>query len=163
MAEAIRTKRKVTPVRRPPADAGTVAQTGHRYVSLLGLRDFETTHLLRRIQQGLPYRVWDTFLSNTSLPRDAVAAAIAIPPRTLTRRKEEGYLHPDESDRLARVARLFALATELFEGDALSARDWFTAAQSALGGAAPLAYAATEIGAREVEALIGRLEHGIPS
>jgi putative toxin-antitoxin system antitoxin component (TIGR02293 family) len=51
----------------------------------------------------------------------------------------------------------------LFEGDANAARQWLTAPQPALGGSTPGDYAATELGAREVENLIGRLEHGIPS
>jgi len=39
--------------------------------------------------------------------------------------------------------------------------DWLTRAQPALGGAIPLELAKTGLGTREVEALIGRLEHGV--
>jgi uncharacterized protein (DUF2384 family) len=52
---------------------------------------------------------------------------------------------------------------ELFEGDGDAARSWLTARQPALGGMAPLEFAGTDVGAGEVESLIGRLEHGIPS
>jgi putative toxin-antitoxin system antitoxin component (TIGR02293 family) len=58
---------------------------------------------------------------------------------------------------------VFASALSLFEGDADAARRWLTTAQPALGGDKPLEYAATEVGAREVEDLIGRLEYGISS
>ncbi|WP_082407641.1 MbcA/ParS/Xre antitoxin family protein [Verrucomicrobium spinosum] len=35
------------------------------------------------------------------------------------------------------------------------------APQTGLGGAIPLDYARTEVGAREVEALLTRIEHGV--
>ena len=82
-------------------------------------------------------------------------------PRTLDRRKREGHLLPEESDRLLRVSRVFGKALELFEGDPKSAREWLSAPQTALGGAVPLDMARTDIGALEVEALAGRLEHGV--
>jgi putative toxin-antitoxin system antitoxin component (TIGR02293 family) len=49
----------------------------------------------------------------------------------------------------------------LFEGDRDAAADWLTRPQPALGGAVPLELAKTGLGTREVEALIGRLEHGV--
>ena len=90
-----------------------------------------------------------------------VADLVAIPARTLQRRKVQGRLDPDESDRLLRVARVFAMALELFEGDARAAHDWFQTPARALGGEEPIRLAATDLGAREVEALIERLEHGV--
>jgi putative toxin-antitoxin system antitoxin component (TIGR02293 family) len=136
---------------------------GHRYVALLGLRTFDTATLLERIGQGLSFSALERFVRATALPKDLATSAIQLTPRTLSRRKAEGRLHPDESDRLLRIARIFARALVLFEGDADSARRWLISAQPALGGATPLEYAATDVGSREVEALIGRLEHGVPS
>lgn len=66
-----------------------------------------------------------------------------------------------ESDRLVRLARLFAAAEALHEGNTDAARRWMESPKTALGGVTPLAYARTEVGAREVENLIGRLEHGV--
>jgi putative toxin-antitoxin system antitoxin component (TIGR02293 family) len=60
-----------------------------------------------------------------------------------------------------RASRLFGRALTLFEGDADAAREWLGAKAPALGGQAPLAAAQTEAGAREVENLIGKLEHGV--
>lgn len=87
-----------------------------------------------------------------------LAELAQIPPRTLARRKEEGRLDPDESDRLLRASRVFGRALALFEGDVDAARTWLSAEQPALGGMAPLELATTDVGAREVENLIGRLE-----
>ena len=67
----------------------------------------------------------------------------------------------DESDRLLRVSRVFAMALELFEGDAAAARRWFYTPAKALGGEKPITFARTELGTREVEALIDRLEQGV--
>ena len=68
-----------------------------------------------------------------------------------------------ESDRLLRTARLFRLAVDLFDGDRQAARQWLQTPKRALGGATPLDHAATEVGAREVEDLVGRAEHGVVS
>jgi len=90
-----------------------------------------------------------------------IADLVGIPPRTLMRRKAAGRLRSDESERLLRVARVFEQAVELFEGDTDAARRWLITARKELDEHAPLEYARTEIGAREVEDLMGRLEHGV--
>lgn len=59
-----------------------------------------------------------------------------------------------------RVARLHALAERVLE-DAAVARGWLRAEQPGLGGRVPLALIRTEAGAREVEDLLGRIEHGV--
>ena len=86
---------------------------------------------------------------------------VQISPRTLARRKDEGRLRPDESDRLVRVARIFGRAIDLFEGNAPAARQWLGKPNTALGGASPLEMVTSEVGAREIVGLIGRLEHGV--
>jgi putative toxin-antitoxin system antitoxin component (TIGR02293 family) len=53
-------------------------------------------------------------------------------------------------------------ATEVLETKE-NARRWLGSAQVGLGGAIPLDYAETEVGAREVEDLLGRIEYGVYS
>jgi len=53
-------------------------------------------------------------------------------------------------------------AVEVMESEE-TARQWLTSPQFGLGGAAPLDYAETEVGAREVEDLLGRIEYGVYS
>lgn len=136
---------------------------GHYYVVLLGLRRYDSSHVIEQIRQGLSFAAFARLQRNTALSLQALADAIAIPERTLARRKESGRLAPDESDRLVRVARIVARAIELFEGDVDGARDWLLTPRFALGDVAPLAFAKTDAGALEVDRLIGRLEHGIPA
>jgi putative toxin-antitoxin system antitoxin component (TIGR02293 family) len=138
-----------------------VKGTHHIYVTLLGLEPSDTANLIRRVEEGLPFRVVERLRRNMALTTEQFADLIQVKPRTLSRRKEEGRLQPDESDRALRASRLFGKALELFEGDAEAARDWLSSEQPALGGAVPLSVARTELGAREVEQLIGRLEHGV--
>jgi putative toxin-antitoxin system antitoxin component (TIGR02293 family) len=61
-----------------------------------------------------------------------------------------------------RVARLIERAARVLESGE-NARKWLTSPQIGLGGAVPMEYAGTEVGAREVEDLLGRIEHGVYS
>lgn len=134
----------------------------HRYATLLGeRRGFDTLSLLAKVEAGLPFRAVEHLRRNLDLPMNRLAEVIDIRPRTLSRRKEEGRLEPDESDRLLRASRIFGKALELFEADTAAARSWLGRSQRALGDAVPLDLLRTELGAREVEDLIGRLEHGV--
>ena len=133
----------------------------YAYVVLLGLKTFDAPKLLRSVRKGFGYRTFERLVRNTSLTSDTITALIDIPRRTLTRRKREGRFLPNESDRLLRASRLFGRTLELFEGDRDAATEWLTTAQPALGGTRPTDLANTDVGAREVETLIGRLEHGV--
>ena len=128
------------------------------YLELLGLRAANLRELLRLIARGLPYESIERLEKAVGLD---VAALVQIPRRTLTRRRQDRRFTPDESDRLVGAARLLSKALDLFDGDAAAAREWLTEAQLVLGGAIPIEVARTETGAREVENLIGRIEHGV--
>jgi putative toxin-antitoxin system antitoxin component (TIGR02293 family) len=132
----------------------------HAYVVLLGLETFDPLALLRAVKKGLSYRTFERFRRNTSLSFERASHLIDIPRRTMTRRKREGRFLPDESDRLLRASRLFGKTLQLFEGDRDAATEWLTTGQPALGGAMPLDLARSDVGSREVERLVGRLEHG---
>jgi putative toxin-antitoxin system antitoxin component (TIGR02293 family) len=135
----------------------------HSYAVLLGLREFDSASLLRRVERGLSFRTFERLRRNVALTPAQLLEVVQIPQRTLTRRRHEGRFTAEESDRLVRVSRLFARAVELFDGDAEAARKWLSGSQPSLGGAVPLELARTELGAREVETAIGRIEHGVLS
>jgi putative toxin-antitoxin system antitoxin component (TIGR02293 family) len=59
----------------------------------------------------------------------------------------------------ATITNIFNYAVEVF-GDPSLAREWMNSPLIALGGKTPLEFLATKEGAREVEALLGRIEHG---
>jgi len=153
------------PARSPEVQAYLDALAGgqgpHAYASLLGLKTYDTARLHHRVKEGLSFAALERLRRTMDLPAHTIAAVLHIPLRTLQRRKDEGRLRADESDRLVRLARLFGAAIQLFEGDAASARAWLESPLAALGGSTPLDLAQTEPGAGEVETLIGRLEHGV--
>jgi putative toxin-antitoxin system antitoxin component (TIGR02293 family) len=134
---------------------------GHPYVTLLGMRTFDTSSLHDQVRRGLPFQAFQRFSRLTDLSADTLAAILLIPARTLPRRKAQRRLQPDESDRLLRLSRIYGMAIELFEGDSQAAMRWLRAPVVALGGAVPLAMCQTEPGALEVEDLIGRFQHGV--
>ncbi len=140
---------KVTAV---PAIAGT---------RLLGIQSRRASELVGQVQAGFPFSYLVHLEQQSGLPRQRLAQFAAIPPRTLARRQRAGQLAPEESDRLLRFARIFESLLELFEGDQDHAKRWLLASSLALGGTSPLEFMSTEVGAREVEQLIGRLEHGV--
>ncbi len=133
----------------------------YRFVGLVGLRSQNPLDISRRVAKGLPCTALERFQRNSGLSLGDVAAAAVISLSTLHRRKRERRLEPQESDRLLRVSRVFGRALELFEGDAAAARRWLATPQRALAGERPLDLARTDVGAREVEALVERLEHGV--
>lgn len=136
---------------------------GHYYVALFGLRRYDALHIVATIHRGLSYSAFVRFHRNTELPYSVLARATEIPERTLARRKATGRFESVETDRLVRFARVVARAIELFEGSSDAARSWLTNPVIALGGRTPIELASTDVGVIEVESLIGRLAHGIPT
>ena len=162
------TARKATPRRKSDLEEvrshiRSRQRTGHVYAALLGLRTYEPLELNQQVREGLRFSAFDRFRRNTKLSLKALSELTQIRLRTLTRRKAKGKLDPDESDRLLRASRVFLRALELFEGDEEAALTWLARRQPALGGLPPLELAKSDVAASEVENLIGRLEHGIPS
>jgi putative toxin-antitoxin system antitoxin component (TIGR02293 family) len=113
------------------------------------------------ILKGLDVGELTAFQAASALPYSQLLDVIRLPASTLTRRKRTGRLTADESERLYRLAAVFRQAVDLFGGNITSAREWFTRPCRGLGWVAPLEMTRTEVGAREVEDLIGRLEHGV--
>ena len=66
----------------------------------------------------------------------------------------------DESDHLARITRLYAIAARIF-GSRAEAERWMDTPNRGLDGARPADEFATEAAARNVEDLLGRIEYGI--
>lgn len=133
----------------------------HPYARLLGLKTTDTAGLHARVSEGLSFAALERLVRVVGMPATRVAEVLRIPARTLHRRKGEGRFSPEESDRLLRLSRLLGKALELFEGNVPATTAWLEAPAKGLGDARPMDLAQSEPGALEVEALIGRLEHGV--
>src|SRR5437667_12125129 len=102
------------------------------------------THLIRRIQKGLPFSELEALRKKLDLPLDQLASKLSISRATLHRRKTAGRLSPEESDKVMRFSRLLEHAAGVF-GSIERGRAWLKFPQYGLGSAVPLDYAETEV------------------
>src|SRR5437870_13780459 len=102
---------------------------------------------------------YTTLFRSSGLTLKELATALDLSTRSLQRRRRSGRLARYESDRLYRLARIVALADE-FLGDHERAIRWLKRPNGALGGIAPVADLGTELGARQVENILGRIAYG---
>jgi putative toxin-antitoxin system antitoxin component (TIGR02293 family) len=129
--------------------------------SSLGFQVSHPIDLIPKIEKGFAFATLTNFVAATGLSIPCAAAILRIPERTLARRKKENRLSTDESERLLRMANLFEESLSLFEGDREAAVHWLSTPKKVLRNQSPFHFARTEVGAREVENLIGRIEHGV--
>jgi len=142
------------------AGASVAAEPKPSYETVVGQRFQNPSEMIATLKEGLPISAFEAVKEALGISEQALSEVTRIATRTLTRRKREGRLHTDESERLLRIGLLFDRAVEVL-GTREAAQQWFVTPLQALGGAAPLDYADTEPGAREVEDLLGRIAHGV--
>jgi putative toxin-antitoxin system antitoxin component (TIGR02293 family) len=112
------------------------------------------------IAHGVPLRALEDFSIYSGLTLKDLLEVI-IPARTLKhRRQRKEPLSLDESDRLARVARLYELAIKVF-GDADKARRWLSKPKQRFRDNTPVAMMRTELGGRQVEEMLYQIDEGM--
>ncbi len=83
-----------------------------------------------------------------------------VPRSTLVRRQKEGSpLSVEESQKAERVARVFSFAVEVW-GDEAKAREFMKKSHPMLDDRTPFEASLNELGARQVEQILGRLMFG---
>lgn len=141
--------------------------TAHAIAERLGGRKVLKTdvrsdlELARAIHGGLPTRAVDEVLDSGLLTAGELYELV-IPRRTLTHRRKQKTLTAEQSDRLARVVRLMTRAEEALDDRDRAAR-WLRRPNRALRGGSPIDLLDSDIGARTVEKLLLRIEHGVYS
>ena len=118
--------------------------------------------LVRLVREGLPYPALEAAVQRSCIGIERLTRAIGISRTTRARRRNEGRFSPEESDRLCRFARVFAHALDVFE-EAETASRWFSSPIEALGKEHPIELVQTDVGAQQVDEVLGRIEHGIAS
>ena len=133
---------------------------GKRY---LGREVRSTADLERLVREGIPYRSYLYLVKHvaTTPEQRGVVEKLIVPRTTRLRREREGRLSREESERAERVARLRAIAEQVFESGAESV-DFLYSPHPLLGDAAPAGLASTDLGARRVEDLLWKLEYSLP-
>jgi len=120
----------------------------------------DLAHLIRK---GLPVGSISALAAKLHIGNSVLSRKLGIPQRTLTRRLSQALLlTPAESDRTARMARIYANAVEMI-GDQEKAIEWLSTPNRALGGERPLDQLDTDTGTRVVEDILGRIAYGVYS
>jgi putative toxin-antitoxin system antitoxin component (TIGR02293 family) len=119
--------------------------------------------LAKLVRMGLPATSITMLADKLSLGKAVLYRKLGIPQRTMTRRlSQRGRLTAAESDRAARLARVYAQAVAMI-GDEERAVQWLLTPNRALGGERPLDRLDTDVGSREVEDVLGRIAYGVYS
>ena len=112
------------------------------------------------VNQGVPLSALEEFAAFSGFALKDLLEVV-IPARTLKhRRQRQESLSLDESDRLARVARLYELGVKVF-GNPDKARRWLSKPKHRFEGRSPLAMMRTELGGRGVEEMIYQIDEGV--
>jgi putative toxin-antitoxin system antitoxin component (TIGR02293 family) len=126
----------------------------------LGRRVRTVSELRHAVEEGLPVLALDATVRHvTSNDRDAAELKYRIVPKTTLHRRRR--LTSEESQRLERLARMAALAERVWEDDEL-AHEFLRSPQPQLGGDRPMDLARSDLGTREVEDLLLKLEYSLP-
>ena len=113
------------------------------------------------VREGLPYSAFEHALEDLSLSVDEVSVELGLQRRTLSRRKGK-RLNQAESERVIRLLRVVLRAEEVL-GSREKAFRWLRKPNRALGGQTPLSHLDVDLGVRQVEELLGRLQFGVQS
>lgn len=130
--------------------------------SALGRPIHNQLDLADLIAQGVPRLAAQAVRQRLNLSERELAQSIGVSAKTLQRqaKAQAERLNPAQGDRLYRLARLVAIAEEVFE-DQTRAHRWLREPQRGLGNRVPMELLESEAGAREVEDLLGRIEYGV--
>ncbi|MBI5815967.1 MAG: DUF2384 domain-containing protein [Nitrospinae bacterium] len=121
----------------------------------------EIDRVIVEVKEGLPFKAFENIQKLLNLDTYTMARMLDISKRTIDRRKSgKQRFAPGESDRLARLGRIIALAEDVLE-DRENAIEWLHDPNPALSWERPLNLLDTELGTKKVEDVLMRIEHGI--
>lgn len=130
--------------------------------SLLGFPQIATLERGQEvIRAGLPPDTVRALADRYRVSLETMGRLVGIPKATLTRKlRTKRRLEATEADRVYRLARIYAHASDAFDDEDL-ARAWFCQPNRALRGAKPIELLDTEIGVARIERLLEQIEHGV--
>jgi putative toxin-antitoxin system antitoxin component (TIGR02293 family) len=114
----------------------------------------------REIERGVPISTLEEFSAYSGIALKDLLEVV-IPARTLKhRRQRQEPLSLDESDRLARVARIYELAVKVY-GDREDGRKWLSGKKRRFDGKTALAMLRTEAGEHAVQEFLIQIDEGM--
>lgn len=115
---------------------------------------------LSRIESGVPLATISEFVASSGIPLKDIYNVV-IPARTLKHRRDRKEpLSRDESDKLARLVRVYDHAVKVF-GEAERALLWLNRPKHRFNERTPVQMLQTDLGGRQVEEMLGQIEYGI--
>jgi putative toxin-antitoxin system antitoxin component (TIGR02293 family) len=146
------------------AKAGRVIKAGGEarvQIILLG-RQASGENAISLVRSGLPLSSIARVRKKLKFNESAVLSLMGMSKETYQQRQEaRENLSPIESDRLYRLARIEAHATDVFEDEEIAA-DWLKQPNRALGDK-PIDLLDTDAGTDRVDRLLTRIEYGVYS
>jgi putative toxin-antitoxin system antitoxin component (TIGR02293 family) len=118
------------------------------------------TDFIDIIRNGLNRKALDRLMLLTGLSASEIASFIHVSDRTLRRYKPSTILNPEQSERVLEIAHLYTRGEEVF-GDMEAFKEWVDSELMALGNKKPKAFLDTSRGVLMVDAILGRIEHGV--
>jgi putative toxin-antitoxin system antitoxin component (TIGR02293 family) len=126
---------------------------------VLGRRVVSWSDLDEMVAAGLPRGVVDALVTHVASPPESTRMKYRIVPKATYQRSAQ--LNPAHSQRAERLARVFAMVESIWHDEA-EARRFMNTPHAELNGRTPVDVAMTEVGARQVEEVIERGQHGLP-
>lgn len=108
----------------------------------------------------MPWSSIKTFSKRLGIEPAELLRLIGITERTALRRKTEGFLKPDEADRLLRIGRILKEATRIF-GEEERAAGWLSDPSPFFYDGPPLLFLDSDGGTQAVMEELGRIDYGI--
>jgi len=118
-------------------------------------------NLFSSLKEGFSYTTIEALVQFGWVNRKEFSAVTGIAMSTLDRRKNEGTLNTQESDKVYSLVRLIDAATDLFSGNTDKASAWIRKNAKGLGGRAPIDMIRTTAETESVVDFIGRVKHGV--
>jgi putative toxin-antitoxin system antitoxin component (TIGR02293 family) len=112
------------------------------------------------VERGLPLSALEQFSAYSGIALKDLLGVV-IPARTLKHRRQRNEtLSLDESDRLARVARIYELAVRVY-GDREDGRAWLSGEKRRFDGKTALSMLRTEAGENAVREFLIQIDEGM--
>lgn len=118
------------------------------------------TELEKLVLAGIPAQAARALALSTQTTLTYLQEVAGIDPSTFARRvRTKARLKLDESDRIVRIARIAAHAVETLGRE--SGLAWLRERNAALGDRIPIELLQTDVGATQVEQVLGRIDFGV--
>jgi len=118
--------------------------------------------LLAEVERGLPIKAYVTLAKTLELTPAEEDRLLHVSLRTRVRWKQRSRIDPAASDRVVRVARILALATDVLVNRS-HAVAWLREPSDVLSGRTPLQAISSDFGAEKVTNLLHQMEYGVYS